>query len=64
MAAGKKYFKDHTLLLALTIYSLVLVGCFVQSAKQIMEEDAARLAVVIITVACFPDFFLGHLRTL
>lgn len=36
-------------------YSLVLNGCLVKSLKQIVEEDAARLAVNIITIASFPE---------
>lgn len=42
-------------ILKVSFYSLV--GCFVQSTKQIMEEDATRLAVNIITVGSFPVMF-------
>lgn len=36
------------------VYSLDLAGCFVQSTKCIMEENAARLAVDIIPISSFP----------
>lgn len=38
-----------------SIYSLVLAGCFIQSTEHVMEENAARLAVNIITIASFPE---------
>ena len=37
------------------VYSQVLIGSFVQSTEYIMEENAARLTVDIITIASFPE---------
>lgn len=42
--------------LTFIVHLLVLAGCLVQSAKDIMKECAARLAVDVVTVASFPEF--------
>lgn len=48
------------------MYSLFLNGCSVQSTKHIMEENAARFAVNIITVTSFPELLevIGILHNL
>lgn len=38
-----------------TVYSPVLAGGLIQSTEHIVKEDAARLAVDIVTVASFPE---------
>lgn len=37
------------------VYSPVLAGGLIQSTEHIVKEDAARLAVDIVTVASFPE---------